>query len=306
VLLTVALSLSAALTYGVSDFLGAVGARRTGVLNGTAITYSLALFSLVVFWAVVGGTPSTAAVVWGAVAGVAAIVGFLFFYAALAAGPISLAAPLIAVVGSLVPVGVALLRGERLSLVAWIAVLLALAGAALISVTRRGAPVGIPPRTVLFSVLAGGMLGLSIVGLDFAPTESGLLSAVVEIAVGVALLGVLLIANRWNPVRRALAVLDTDHEHSAPDDAADEVAVVTLGRARLSSASGGILLGIANGLIVLALHSGSLAIVSVLVGLYPIGTIVLARIVHGERLAPVQLIGVVVAIAASVVLAVPQ
>jgi drug/metabolite transporter (DMT)-like permease len=309
VLLTVALSLSAALTYGVSDFLGAVGARRTGVLNGTAITYSLALVSLVVFWAFVGGTPSTAAVAWGAVAGVAAIVGFLFFYAALAAGPISLAAPLIAVVGSLVPVGVALLRGERLSLIAWVAVVLALAGAALISVTRRGAPVGIPPRTVVFSVLAGGMLGLSIVGLDFAPTESGLLSAVVEIAVGVALLGVLLIANRWTPVRQVLAVLDADHGHGGQERGPGEVGdvgVVTVGRARLSSASGGILLGIANGLIVLALHSGSLAIVSVLVGLYPIGTIVLARIVHGERLEPVQLLGVVVAIAASVVLALPQ
>ncbi len=305
-LLTVALSLSAALTYGVSDFLGAVGARRTGVLNGTAITYSLALVSLLVFWAFVGGTPSTAAVVWGGVAGVAAIVGFLFFYAALAAGPISLAAPLIAVVGSLVPVGVALLRGERLSLIAWVAVVLALAGAALISVTRRGAPVGIPPRTVLFAVFAGATLGLSIVALDFAPTESGVLSAVVEIAVGVALLGILLLANRLGPVRRVLAVLDTDHGHVEPDELDGGARTLTVGRARLSSASGGILLGIANGLIMLALHNGSLAIVSVLVGLYPIGTIVLARIMHGERLGPVQLLGVVVAIAASVVLAIPQ
>jgi drug/metabolite transporter (DMT)-like permease len=110
-------------------------------------------------------------------------------------------------------------------------------------------------------------------------------------------------------VRQVLAVLDADHGHGGQERGPGElgeVGVVTVGRARVSSASGGILLGIANGLIVLALHSGSLAIVSVLVGLYPIGTIVLARIVHGERLEPVQLLGVVVAIAASVVLALPQ
>jgi drug/metabolite transporter (DMT)-like permease len=306
VLLTVALSLSAAFTYGVSDFLGAVGARRIKVINGTAITYSLAFASLLVFWAAVGGTAPTDAIVWGGVAGIAAIVGFLFFYAALAAGPISLAAPLIAVVGALVPVGVALLKGERLSLTAWIAVVLALAGAALISVTRRGVPARIPPRTVVFSVLAGTLLGLSIVALDLAPTESGVVPAVVEVAVGVVLLGVLLLANRVPPVRRVLSVLDTDRGHDEPDEPGGRSSVLTVGRARLASASGGILLGIANGLIVLALHSGSLAIVSVLVGLYPIGTIVLARIVHAERLAPIQLIGVVVAIAASVILALPQ
>jgi drug/metabolite transporter (DMT)-like permease len=113
-------------------------------------------------------------------------------------------------------------------------------------------------------------------------------------------------ANRLGPIRRVLSVLDTDHGHDEPDELEGGASVVTVGSARLLSASGGILLGIANGLIVLALHTGSLAIVSVLVGLYPIGTIVLARIVHGERLAPVQLVGVVVAIAASVILALPQ
>lgn len=56
-------------------------------------------------------------------------------------------------------------------------------------------------------------------------------------------------------------------------------------------------------MLLLALQSGSLAVVSVLVGLYPVGTILLARIVYGEKLTPVQIGGVVLAIAASVLLA---
>ena len=297
--MTVALALTAALSYGVSDFLGAVGARRIRVLPGASITYLFALVAIIVFLVFVPGVWSPQAIVWGSVAGVAAIVGFLFFYAALAAGPMSLAAPLIAVVGSLVPVTIAVALGEQLSPPAWFAVILALVGAGLISVTRSGAPSRIPPKTVAFSIIAGALLGLSIVSLDRAPHDSGVVAAAVEIAVGVALLGVLLLAHRLNAgARRLLAMLDADHGgHGGPE--------LSVPRARLASASGGILLGISNGLLVLALQSGSLAVVAVLIGLYPIGTIVLARIVHSERLSRVQLVGVVVALAASVILALP-
>lgn len=294
---TVVLALSAALSYGISDFFGAVGARRLRVLVGTSVTYVFALVALLGFLVIVPGQFSAAAAVSGALAGVAAIIGFLFFYAALSAGPMSLAAPLIAVVGSLVPVAIAVALGERLSLPAWVAVALAFLGAGLISVTRRGAPAGIPRKTVVFALLAGALLGLSIVALDLAPDDSGVSAAFVEIAVGVVLLGVLLLAHRLSSsARRALAILDAEHGHTD---------LVSVPRARLASAGAGILLGVSNGLLVLALHSGSLAVVSVLIGLYPIGTIVLARLVHHERLAPVQLAGVVVALAASVILSLP-
>lgn len=294
-LITVVLSLVTAASYGVSDFLGAVGARRLRVLPGTTVTYGFGLVTLLVMLPLLGGAWSEQTVLWGAVAGFAAIIGFLAFYAALAAGPMSLASPLIAVIGSLVPVVIALLLGERLPALAWIAIVLALGGAALISVTRAGEVGGIPRKTVVLSLLAGAGLGSSIAALDRAPQDSGVTAAVVEIAVGLALLGVLLLGARLSGwARRALTILDEEQE-------ADRIPSPR--RARLASAVGGVLLGVANGVLLLALQSGSLAVVSVLVGLYPIGTILLARVVYREKLAPLQIGGVVLAIAASVLLA---
>lgn len=293
---TVLLALASSLSYGVSDFLGAVGARRLRVLPGTAILYVFALVGVLLTLPIMGGVWGPESIFWGAVAGIAAIAGFLAFYAALAAGPINLAAPLIAVLGSLVPVTIAIVLGEQLAVLAWVAVVLALVGAGLISVTRRGAPRSIPRKTLVLSIVAGVLLGVSIAALDQAPIESGVTAAVVEMAVGVALLALLLLFGKLSSaVRRLTAALDEEHD---PDD------LLTVSRARITCAAGGILLGLGNALLLAALQSGSLAVVSVLVGLYPVATIALARIVYGERLSRVQLGGVVLAIAATVLLAV--
>lgn len=295
-LLPVILSLLAALSYGVSDFAGAVGARRLKVLPGTTVTYALAVVVLLIALPIIGGQWSYDAVLWGALAGLAAIVGFVAFYAALAAGPISLASPLIAVLGSLVPVAIAVALGEQLSVLAWIAVAIALIGGGLISVTRSDHPQRILPRTVLLSVVAGVGLGLSIAALDQAPDESRVIPAVVEIGSGLILLLILLLAVKLiAPLRRGLGILDAEHtEESLP----------TPRRALLASVIAGVLLGVANALILAALQSGSLAVVSVLIGLYPVATILLARVLHGERLLPLQLLGVGLAIGASVLLAI--
>ena len=223
----------------------------------------------------------------------AAVIGFVAFYAALAAGPMSLAAPLIAVLGSLVPVLVAVIVGETLPLLAWVAIGLAIVGAGLISVARRAEAPRLRPRTVVLSVVAGASLGLSVVFLDRVPADSGITSAVVEVAVGVLALGATLALMRMSPaVARAAGSLDG----GAPSSG-------SRGRALLVSVVAGVLLGVANAALVVALLGGSLAVVSVLVGLYPAATILLARLVHGERISGVQLVGVVVAIGASVLLA---
>jgi drug/metabolite transporter (DMT)-like permease len=295
VITTVALALASSLSYGVSDFLGAVAARRLRVLPSTGILYTFALVGVVLTLPFLGGEFGPEATFWGAIAGVAAIFGLIAFYAALAAGPINLAAPLIAVLGSLVPVTIAIVLGEQLQLLAWIAIVLALLGAGLISVTKRGAPRSIPRKTLILSIAAGVLLGVSIAALDQAPIESGVTAAVIEIAVGVVVVGLLLLVARLSSgARRLAAGLDEEHEPEG---------LLSPARARLTAAGGGILLGIGNALLVAALQSGSLAVVSVLIGLYPVATMVLARIVFRERLNRVQLGGVVLAIAATVLLA---
>ena len=64
----------------------------------------------------------------------------------------------------------------------------------------------------------------------------------------------------------------------------------------------GLLIGGANVLLMLALHAGSVAVVAVLVNLYPVATVLLAWIVLRERINAVQATGVVLAVAASVML----
>jgi len=65
----------------------------------------------------------------------------------------------------------------------------------------------------------------------------------------------------------------------------------------------GVLDSSANVLFLTAMRMGALSVVSVLTALYPLGTIVLARLVLKEKIAKVQLAGVLLALACSALLA---
>ena len=98
---------------GSADFLGGMATRHAHVLSvllvsstsGMAVTVGAALLA--------GGSPQAAGIAWGACAGAAGGVGFMFFYAGLAAGPMSVVAPLSALVSTVLPIAVALAEGER-------------------------------------------------------------------------------------------------------------------------------------------------------------------------------------------------
>jgi drug/metabolite transporter (DMT)-like permease len=60
----------------------------------------------------------------------------------------------------------------------------------------------------------------------------------------------------------------------------------------------------ANVFFLLASRTGSLTVVSVLTALYPLGTIILARIFLKERIARTQQVGIGLALAASAILAI--
>jgi drug/metabolite transporter (DMT)-like permease len=194
-----------------------------------------------------------------------------------------------------VPVAIAIGLGERLVIQAWIAIAMALASALLISFVRREGVVHISAQTVVLSIVSGVTLGLSLVALSTPPADSGINVAVVEIVGGAVLLALLMLANRSSSgIRRALSVLDqSSHEGRMPSRR----------QAIALSAWAGVLLAGGNSLAVIALHSGSLAVVAVIIGLYPLSTIVLARIFYHEKLSPLQLAGVGLGLAASVILA---
>jgi drug/metabolite transporter (DMT)-like permease len=283
-MIVIGTAVAAAVVYGVSDFFGGLAARRLRTFPSTLLTYAVATVTILLAWPLVPGSWTLGSVLAGSLAGVFAIVGFLAFYTALAIGPISLLSPLIAVLGSVVPVIVAVAAGERLGALTIAAIVVAVVAAALISLNGAPGASRVTARALVLSVVAGILLGLSIAVLDFAPEGSGLLPAVVELVVGLAIVAVVyLVAGR----------------RGVPEETDTAIP-----RARLFAVVAGVLLGAANALIVLALAAGELAIVSVLVGLYPVATVILAGVVLRERMSRVQVAGVVLAVAASVMLAV--
>ena len=314
VLLIVVLALGSALLYGVADFMSGVAARRIPVVVATTINYAFATVVLVIVVLAVGGVWSNPAIISGVVAGVLAAVGFLTFTAALAAGPISLMTPLIALLSSAVPVVVALVLGDRLEPIAWIAIGVAIVGSVLIGVERRISASAAKPRTLLFAVMSGVCFGFATVALDAAPADAGMVPVFLDTTAGLVLLLVLVGLARTLPVMaRAVAVLDAHPADPAPHLAdtstpgaallaPDARAADPRRRARRLAGAAGLLLGGVDVLLMLALHAGSVAVVAVLVNLYPVATVLLAWIVLRERINAVQGTGVVLAVAASVML----
>ncbi len=294
-MLVVLAALTSAVTYGSSDFLAALAARRGSLLRVTTLTYLVATALLGVLVLAVRDD-LRAGLAAGAVAGVLAVVGLLTFYAALAAGPMGVLSPVIAMLQAAVPVGAALLLGERLTTIGWVGVAFALAATALLGsaeVAEQG-PAGRgvvwTRRAVVLALVSGVTLGLSVAALDRAPAASGLAPAFVDLAVGLVLLAVLGVAARTPGGARLVRVV----EGTGAGGAARGVAPLALGA--------GALMAVAQAMLMVALQNGDLAVVAVLVGLYPMATVLLARLVLGERLGRRALVGVGAALAAGVLL----
>ena len=124
------LALAAAVLYGTADFLGGVASRRARVFAVLAITVPAgAIVVVVVAWlgeamglggllghGGLGALMSAGgwgAVGWAAASGVCGASGLIAFYAGFATAPISVVAPVAALVSTVLPVGVAIADGER-------------------------------------------------------------------------------------------------------------------------------------------------------------------------------------------------
>src|SRR5260370_822224 len=104
---------AAALLYGSADFLGGAATRRAHVLSVLMVSATAGMAVVLAAALLAGGPPRAAGVGWGICAGAVGGVGFMFFYAGLAAGPMTVVAPLSALVSTVLPVAVALAGGEH-------------------------------------------------------------------------------------------------------------------------------------------------------------------------------------------------
>jgi uncharacterized membrane protein len=290
-LLLVALGLGAAVLYGASDFFGASATRRHHLITATTVNYAFALVLVAAALPFFGGSWTSRGNLAGAIAGALAVLGLIAFYGVLAIGPMSLLSPLIALIQSAVPVAIAASTGQGLTVVAWIAVVVAVVAILLLSPPPRPGRDRISARGAALALFSGLTLGGSLVALDAAPHDSGVVPAFWEIAVGLAILCVFLLLVRRLRGRAAwLSLLEPD---------AGTARTITARRAWIEAAAAGLLAGVADIFVVTGLHIGNLAVVAVLVALYPVLTVILAATVLKERMKPLQFVGIGLAIGAS-------
>jgi drug/metabolite transporter (DMT)-like permease len=264
-------ALGSAALFGIGDFMGGFAARRATPLRVTALAQLVSIGVLVPLVLIVPVTVVRGSdLVWGAVGGVFGMLGILGLYTALSRGPMGVIAPITAVLGAVVPVVVGLMMGERPKPLAMVGVLCGLVAIGWVS-AGSGPSGPIDRYALLPAVVAGFGFGLFFICLAQTDEAAGMWPLAAARAVSI-------------PVAVAVAARTGSILPAKP--------------ARRFAAGAGAVDMLANGLYVAAAQRGLLSIVAVLSALYPIGTVLLARMVLGERLSLGQLVAVGVAVVA--------
>lgn len=299
------LALLASAVWGTSDFAGGTLSRRmpstSVVFLGIAVAWGALLLG-----APLARPPWGAYQAYGAGAGACGAIALVAFYRAMAAGPMSVVAPMSAT-GTVIPVLWALAHGEAVGPLQGAGMALAFAGVLLACGPRlHGAPR--PARSTLaYTVVSAAGFGWYFVLFALGSQHSVYGTLVAQRSAGLLLLAPLALPG----LRAARRAADTGPGADVPIGAAldtEPAAVATdapgARRVRFGPAVVVTLLLVglgdmaANGLYGLAAHRAGhdLAVVTVLASLYPVATTVLARFIHGERLRAVQNIGVAAAL----------
>jgi drug/metabolite transporter (DMT)-like permease len=287
--LTIILGLATSLVYGFADFFGALGSRKINPVVVTFWSGLSGLFLLLVASLFMGADFSAEGIFWGVTAGIASAVAMTCLYASLAIGPISILSPLGAVVSAIVPMIVGFVEGDRFSVWGWVALAGILVAVVLVGFVP-GEDVRLPStKGLLLGLTAGAGIGLVLIALAKAPNDTGLTSVIFLRATSATLLGIFMIFSLLKTRRNKDA---SGERPRAPISVWWAVMVA------------GFFDSSANVFFTLASRIGSLSVVAVLTALYPLGTIILARIFLKEKIARTQLVGILLALSASALLAV--
>lgn len=273
--MAILLGLVVALTYGTGDFLGGISARRSSAMAVVVRSYGWSIAAMLVVLAVTRPeAPLAHDLLLGVQIGIIGPIGIVLLYTGLATGRMSVVAPVTAVGASIVPVTWGLIIGERPSPLALVGVAVALVAVVLIS-GAPDHPDSLGPSTAStrqvlpLSVGSGVAFGTVYVLLGSTSHRAGVWPLIAARPISVAIVaGVALITGRSLRATRA-----------------DRWTIAAAGVADIA----------ANVVFLAAAHRGLLAIVAVVSSLYPAATVVLARVMLGERLHRLQLAGLVLA-----------
>lgn len=273
-------ALGSALMYGVSDY---YGGRHSRTYAPITIALAAELSIAVIFGLSVPLVESTSitsqAMIAGAIAGLCGSAGVLGLYAALARGNMTIVAPVTGVVAAAFPVVVGVLLGERPGPAAAIGIVAAIAAVGLIGgmLGMRGQP--IDGNTIVLSIVVGALFGGLFIAYAQAGDDAGLWPIL-----GARFGAVPLLVITYGVARRAGTV--------------GSLGLDVIGHGIVI----GVLIGVANAAYLFAAQRGLLSVVAVVVALYPAATIALAMALDGERAVKAQVVGMVIAVAAVVLI----
>jgi drug/metabolite transporter (DMT)-like permease len=276
----VALALLSSLLWGTADFFGGLFTKRMAAVVVVLVSQAIALAMILpTVWLFGGFDDPSGYFWWGVGAGIVGPVGLVSFYWALSIGTMGVVSP-IAATGIVVPVAWGLFQGEQPSTWQYLGIVIGFVGVILASgpdAPRDGAEREAHTRSIVLALIAALGFGGSFVCLDGGGEFSIGMTLVVQRSTSVLLMVVPVVAFtrlaglRWRDLPGLAGV--------GAGDAA------------------------ANGAFAWSSTLGLLSVTSVLGSLYPVATLLLARIVLKERLTRLQFFGVGGALCGIVLLA---
>ena len=261
----------ASLVFGTADFIGGFATRRAPAITVVWGSQLLSLGAVVAIAPLFSdGIAMGASSWWGAAAGAGGAFGLVVFYHALATTRVAVVASVAAVVGTATPVLFGVIIGERPSPIAWVGMALAIPALLLLPAGEEDS--GPSGRGVLLGVLAGLAFALFGILISRTGSDSGLWPLA------------------W--ARLTSVMLLTG-------------AALAMGRPKVATrsswrfvAGAGLLDMTGNVLFLLAVRRELLSLVAVIMSLYPVATITLARFVFDQRVVRRQIAGLGLAAAA--------
>jgi drug/metabolite transporter (DMT)-like permease len=264
-----ALGLIVALSFGSADFLGGRASQRASTISVLFVGQLVAVVGALVVALLVGAKVQSSDLALGAAAGIVNVIGLGFLYRGLARARIGVVAPITAVMGAVVPVGWALVRGERPPAVVLVGAACAIVAGALIARERTESDADRPVAAgVGYALAAGTALGSSLVlyaetshASGFWPVAAARVSGLVAVALGIGVL------------------------------ALREPMPLPRGAGRRLAVSAGVLDVTASIVLLAAVRHGLLVVVAPVAALAPAFTVMWAWVVLRERVSRTQLAG---------------
>ena len=275
--MAVVLALLAAVSYGVSDFVGGLASRRRSALAILLYSYPVGAVLMAALLPLTSGTLTARAVVFGILGGAFGLVGVVLLYSLLAIAPMNVVSPITAVLAAAVPVVVGVLTGDRPATAAWFGVAIGFVAVVLVSRQPAETPHGrLTTRTVALAIASGVGFGGYFVFLARAGDATGLWPLLIS--------------------RLASAVLIVPLAYRA--------GAITVIRGRLLALCviAGALDAAANLFFLLASRQGLLSLAAVITALYPATTVALAIVFLHERPSRAQQVGLGLAAVAIVLI----